>query len=327
MKDYYSVLGVPKSSSLDDIKKAYRNLAKTHHPDKATGDEGKFKEIAEAFEVLGNASKREQYDNPSAIGNGFSGFSFDFDSIAKEYRNRQNMVYKRVLITFEESYDGCDKEITWIKKSDCKVCDGKGYTTFIACTKCNGSGTVFVNQSPFKLSLPCVDCTASGKIPHDACKSCKGSGKINGSEEKIEVAIPQGVGTGSKIKCNDDLGVFIEVKPHPFYERIHDDIVSYLPLSYTQLFFGCKMEIELIGQKVNVKIPPKSEPGSQIRLRNLGFYNPFTGVKGDFRFVIKLDIPDIVDDEYNEALNKIKNLEDLNPGSLKRKRFQNTSQS
>ena len=235
-RDYYEVLGVDKTASADDIKRAYRRLAKQYHPDMHPGDkecEEKFKEANEAYEVLSDDEKRQKYDqyghaafDPSSGfgGGGYGGFSggfegFDFGDIFSSFfggstggsRQRQNMpedgndIYARVSITLEESAFGCKKEVSFARVEACSECSGTGAergTKPETCTTCRGRGYVIAQQQTMfgmtQTQRTCNACRGTGKIVKNPCQNCNGKGRIR-IRKKLEVNIPQGIDNGQKV--------------------------------------------------------------------------------------------------------------------------------
>jgi molecular chaperone DnaJ len=232
-RDYYEVLGVEKSATEDELKRAYRQLAKKYHPDMNPGDkeaELKFKEVNEAYEVLSDAEKRQKYDryghaafDPSMGGGagfgGFGGFGgdFDFGDIFSSFfggggggRGRSNAVdgddiETRITITFEEAVFGCKKEVTFARVEGCSECGATGAekgTKPEKCQTCNGTGSVTVQQNMgfgyMKTQRACQNCRGTGKIVKSPCKNCNGKGYIK-VNKKIEVSVPAGIDTAQRI--------------------------------------------------------------------------------------------------------------------------------
>ena len=234
-QDYYEVLGVNKSASQDEIKKAYRQMAKKYHPDMNPGDqeaEKKFKEVNEAYGILSDEEKKSQYDRFGhaafeqgggaggyggfgGFGGGFEGFDMGdifssfFGGSSRSTRSSGPVdgddVLVRVSLTFEEAVFGCKKEITFGKIQKCSDCSGTGAekgTSPERCTKCNGTGSIRVQQRTMlgmmQTTSPCPDCNGTGKIIKKPCQNCKGKGlvKIN---KKLEVSIPAGIDDGQRI--------------------------------------------------------------------------------------------------------------------------------
>jgi molecular chaperone DnaJ len=233
-KDYYAVLGVEKSASDDEIKKAFRKLAHKYHPDKGGGNESKFKEISEAYSILGNAKKRAEYDSYGRVfndgaGAGFGGFDFqgqgfnpnDFqgfdlgDIFGDIFSGRGNAQTKRgrdisidIEIGFKDSVFGVEKKVLLTKTSKCGTCEGSGAkagTSFDECKTCNGKGNVHeVKRSflgTFDSMRQCEVCHGKGKVPKDKCKDCKGIGVLR-KEEEIVLNIPPNVNNGEMIRMN-----------------------------------------------------------------------------------------------------------------------------
>lgn len=234
-RDYYEVLGVSKTASDDEIKKAFRGLAKKYHPDMNPGDkeaEAKFKEAQEAYAVLGDAEKRRQYDqfgHAAFDGTGGAG-GFDFsgmdmgdifgdifgDFFGGGSRRRANdgpmkgqNIRTSVRITFEEAVFGCEKEIEMYLKDECKTCHGTGAkpgTNPETCPKCGGKGKVVFTQQSFFGTVQnvqsCPECNGSGKIVREKCSDCRGTGYIS-SKKKIQVSIPAGIDNGQSVRIRE----------------------------------------------------------------------------------------------------------------------------
>ena len=231
-RDYYEVLGVAKGASEDEIKKAYRKLAKKYHPDLNPGDkdaESKFKEVNEAYEVLSDQEKRARYDQfghagvdpnfggGAAGGNPFQGAGFDFTDIFDSFfgggfggGRRQNPnaprrgsdVQANIAISFEEAAKGCKKTVTYSQIEDCADCHGTGAaagTSPKTCEHCHGTGQVRISQrTPFGVvqsTQTCDRCGGTGKVITASCDKCKGEGTLRG-QEVVEIKIPAGVGEG-----------------------------------------------------------------------------------------------------------------------------------
>ena len=234
-KDYYKILGVEKNSSEDDIKKAYRKLAHQHHPDKAGGDEQKFKEINEAYQVLGNGEKRKLYDqfgtaephgfhggNPFGGGSPFQGFDVgdigDLGEMFEEFfggfgaarDNRKRYARGANIqivqeITLEEALRGIKKEIVYHTLLRCTDCGGAGHDAragFVTCSVCGGKGEIQESHrtffGTFSRVKTCSECQGAGKVSNAPCKACKGSGRAKG-ERRVTVEILPGVSDGQII--------------------------------------------------------------------------------------------------------------------------------
>lgn len=233
-KDYYETLGVAKGASKDEIKKAFHKLAHKHHPDKNGGDDTKFKEVNEAYQILSDEKKRAQYDQFGSAGPGAGGFGgfdpngFDFSGFGQEGgfgfdmgdifgdifgggRSRQKRgadLQTSISISFKESIFGIDKEIRITKPSTCTTCKGDGATPgtgFDTCTTCEGKGSIRSVQRTILGSIAtnqtCTKCHGIGKIPKEPCKTCKGDGIVN-ETRTITVGIPAGINNGETLRLS-----------------------------------------------------------------------------------------------------------------------------
>ncbi|MEG0440072.1 MAG: molecular chaperone DnaJ, partial [Solibacillus sp.] len=292
-RDYYEVLGLAKGASKDEIKKAYRKLSKQFHPDinKEPGADEKFKEVAEAYEVLFDEQKRARYDqfgheDPNAGfggggAGGFGGFEDIFSSFFGGGGRRQDPnaprkgddLQYRMNITFEEAVFGKETEIEIPTEESCGTCHGSGAkpgTTPQTCTQCNGAGQI--NQAvdtPFGRMMnkrSCPSCRGQGKIIVDKCSTCRGAGQVT-KKKKIKITIPSGVDDGQQLRVSGqgeagfnggpsgDLYIVFSVRKHEFYERDGDDIMFELKLTFPQAALGDEIEVPTIHGKVKLKIP------------------------------------------------------------------------
>lgn len=255
MKDYYSILGIDKKASKDDIKKAFRTLAHKYHPDKKTGDDAKFKEINEAYSVLSDDQKRAQYDQFGSAGpnagfgggqgfNGFdfsqfsqggNGFEFDFGDIfgdifggnPRKQTKRGRDISVDIELSFEESVFGVERKILINKVSKCDICEGSGAeigSELKTCTTCNGKGSIrevkrtFFGQ--FETTSTCEVCSGKGKVPKNKCKTCSGLG-IHKKETEIKVKIPAGIENGEMIRLSGAGEAIPAGQPGDLYIKIY----------------------------------------------------------------------------------------------------------
>lgn len=239
-RDYYEVLGVDRSASADDIKKAYRKLAMKYHPDRNPGDksaEEKFKEVGEAYEVLSDADKRSRYDsygfagvdpnfNPNAgggFGGGFGGAGFDFGDIFGDFfgggassrsasqnaPRRGENVMARLELTFEEAAFGCEKEVSAPRIENCPTCHGTGSADgkIETCSRCHGTGQEQVVQSfmgmRMQTATTCSQCGGRGKIIKTPCSTCKGKGKVR-KNNRVKVTVPAGIDNGQTLRVRSE---------------------------------------------------------------------------------------------------------------------------
>jgi molecular chaperone DnaJ len=308
-KDYYKILGVSRNATEDEIKKSYRKVAMEHHPDRNPGNkeaEEKFKIASEAYEVLRDPEKREIYDRygiEGLKGTGFTGFrgfddvfsAFgdvfqDFFGFGPTHRRRTSArpgadLRYDVKISFFDAAFGKDAEIEIPKNIACEACGGTGAkpgTHPTQCPSCKGTGQVTRSQGFFTISTTCSHCRGEGSIVPHPCKECRGYGKVK-KIKKIQVKIPPGVDTGSKLRIRaegeegerggppGDLFVFIYVEPHDFFSREGDDVLCQIPISFTQAALGTEIEVPTLNGAKNLKIPKGTESGEIFRIKGEGF--------------------------------------------------------
>ncbi len=309
-RDYYEILGVAKDASQDDIKKAYRQLARKLHPDVNRDDpqaEDKFKEAKEAYDVLSNQDKRAQYDrfgHAGAGGQGFGGFEgadfaggfsdiFDmfFGGGGAQRGNRPRRgadLGHDVSITLKEAMLGKEVELKIPKQETCHECKGTGAASesdIETCPTCGGTGQEeTIQNTPFGRIVNrrvCSACQGQGKKIKKVCPECKGQGKIH-KTKTIKVNIPPGADTGTKIRVPGegqpgenggtygDLFIIINVKPHDFFERDGDDIYCEIPITFMQAALGDDIEVPTIDGKVRLKIPEGTQTGKLFRIKGKG---------------------------------------------------------
>ncbi|MBN2737766.1 MAG: molecular chaperone DnaJ [Spirochaetales bacterium] len=341
-RDYYEVLGVSKSASIDEIKKAYRRLAIKYHPDKNPGNkeaEESFKEATEAYEVLADAQKRQAYDQFGFAGlegmgagssQGFSSAFRDFEDIFSDFsgifdsffgggggrtrssgrssssRRGADLRYD-IAISFEEAVFGTKKEISFMKNETCQSCHGSGADKGSGrklCGTCGGSGQVRRSSGFFSIASTCQSCNGEGEVIENPCSECHGAGLVKKSK-KIIVTIPAGIEPGKRIHISGqgdggtnggsygDLYVYINVKPHPYFERKGNDITCLIPISFTQATLGSDIFVNTLdNKKIKVKIPAGTQNGKVLRLRNEGVpYLHDSRRRGDMYIVVRVTTP------------------------------------
>lgn len=327
-KDYYDVLGVKKNASEQEIKKAYRNLAKKYHPDKNPNDkeaEEKFKEVNDAYETLSDVDKKAHYDrfghqNPN-MGGRRGGFN-PFSSFRKQERvgDDMNLLIK---LSLEEIYTGVKKTYEYKRNGLCDSCNGKGGTNATSCPTCDGEGYLMqIFNTPMGQitnMIQCNACNTTGLIYETPCNTCNATGLVE-KKEVVEIDIPHGVmdnmtfvmgdkGQGVKGGRYGDLHIKIMELPHKVYTRTsNNDLKMELKLSYSQLVLGDKIELETIdGSKVRFDIPEYSSVGSNLRLSNKGLKAFGQDNRGDLTVTLGIDIPKNIDEETRELIEKLKN--------------------
>ena len=330
-RDFYETLGVDKTASDEDLKKAYRKLARQFHPDLQNGEqqkkqaEEKFKEINEAYEHLSDAEKRRRYDMFGHAGTqggaGFEGFDFGrggfgdvFNDIFEDFfggqrggtrAERGNDLQYNLEITFEESVYGKEAKLKiprWESCIDCKGTGAKSASSVKTCPSCKGAGQIRLQQGFFSVSRPCGQCEGSGRIITEPCPSCQGRQRVY-KERTIAVHIPAGIETGMRLRLSNegehgvnggsagDLYVAITVKPHPVFQRKGNDIVCDVPVSFVTAVLGGKIEVPTLKGTTVMKVPPGSQPDKVLRLKGLGIPSLKNHATGDQLFTLKVHIP------------------------------------
>ena len=339
-RDYYEVLGVSKTASQDEIKKAYRKLSKQYHPDinKEPGADEKFKEIAEAYEVLSDDTKRSQYDQfghegpNQGFGGGFSGGFGGFEDIFSSFfgggsrrsdpnapRKGDDLQY-RMNISFEDAVFGKQTEIEIPSEESCETCNGSGAkpgTNPKTCETCKGSGQI--NQTvdtPFGRMVnrrACSTCQGTGKIIIEKCTTCHGSGTVQ-KRKKIKVTIPAGVDDGQQLRVSGqgeaginggppgDLYIVFNVRAHKEFERDGDDIYYELKLTFPQAALGDEIEVPTIHGKVKLKIPAGTQSGAQFRLKDKGVKNVHGYGQGHQYVIVKVVTPTKLTEKQKQIL-------------------------
>jgi len=343
-KDYYKTLNVAKNAGQDDIKKAFRKLARKYHPDLNPGDktaEEKFKEINEAYAVLSDPQKRTEYDRGGTTFEGFEGFkdynfkeTFDFGDIfgdlfssgirTEPHYAKGEDIYAGIELTLEEAFTGITRTMTFTRTANCDLCGGSGAENYQICDKCKGSGKLNASKGFFRMAQACPDCAGTGKKITAICKKCAGRGKILQSDT-LNVKIPAGVDNGSVVKLkgkgnagsgggpDGDLHLEISLKPHPIFKRKGDDIHIQLPVTFGEAALGAKLEVPTIDGMTLMKLPSGTQGGQRLKLSGKGFISPKTKKRGDEYVEIKIVIPKDINEKAREAIKVIESLYKENP--------------
>ncbi len=363
-RDFYDVLGVDKSSSPEQIKSAYRKLAVKHHPDKNPGDkaaEEKFKEASEAYHVLSDKERKNNYDNfgHAAFENGggrqggFSGFSgSDFSDIFEDFfsdfggsgrsRGRKNInrgsdLRYDLKVTLKEAFEGKKQDIKFSTTEKCTTCKGKGSKPGYdpgQCSMCGGNGRVRSNQGFFTVQQTCPQCSGSGEEITNPCDNCYGEGKKQTSK-KISVTIPKGVDDGTRIRlagkgeagsrggASGDLYLFINVESHQLFKRSDENLFFECPISIADAALGTTIEIPTIdGGKAKIKIPDGTQNGKQFRLRGKGMPYIRGSGNGDLYVQVNTEVPISLNKEQKELLEKFREIENEKSNPSIKKFFQ-----
>jgi len=320
-RDYYEVLGVSKGVSANELKKAYRKLAKELHPDKNGGSkeaEDKFKEVSEAYEILSDNDKRANYDRFGHNSGRQQASRPHFHQQQERFGENMQLVVK---LTLEEVHSGLKKKYKYNRMDTCKPCSGHGGHGKRDCGTCGGSGMVMQTLNTpmgmFTQVMPCTMCDGIGLSYETKCDICNGSG-VKTNEEVIEVDIPSGViegmsfvmkGKGHAVKAGSsgDLIIRIMEYPHKTFQRSGNDLKMTLKLSYPELILGGKVDLETIeGTKIRISIPEYSDVGTDLRLQQKGLSIFGNDKRGDLLVTLGVDIPKDLDDDTKALVIELK---------------------
>lgn len=319
-KDYYAILGVPRNAKEEEIKKAFRRLAKKHHPDVNPGDksaEARFKEINEANEVLSDRKKREEYDaiRSGAFSGGFRGGG-PFGGSGGFGFEPGGRVYHTETIDFDEIF------------GDLLRGGGGGFAPGIQARDVHVEISVeflemahgTVREIRYNRPRICASCGGTGRSGRKGCSQCLGSGFVQ-REERIKVKIPAGAQDGSKVRVagkgeesapgrSGDLVITLRMIPHPYFRREGNDILLDVPIHYSEAVKGAKIPIPTIDGPVTMSIPPGSSSGRKLRLRGKGVPAPGTTSRGDQYVILQVTVPATRAEEFQKIVEKIAEFED-----------------
>ena len=363
-RDFYDVLGVGKNASPEELKSAYRKLAVKHHPDKNPGNktaEDKFKEASEAYGILSDQEKKQNYDNfghaafagsgGGRHGGGFSGADFSdiFEDFFGDFGGGQSSRGKRnsnnrgsdlrydLSIALEEAYEGKKKDIKFSTTEKCNTCKGNGSKPGSSpdqCTVCGGNGKVRSNQGFFTVQQTCPQCAGSGEEITNPCNDCNGQGNKQASK-KISVTIPKGVDDGTRIRlagkgeagarggASGDLYLFINIHSHELFKRSDENLFFEFPISIANAALGTTIEIPTIdGGRAKIKIPEGTQNGKQFRLKGKGMPYMRGSGNGDLYVQVNTEVPISLNKEQKELLEKFRKIENEKSNPSIKKFFQ-----
>ena len=344
-RDYYEVLGISRDASEREIAKAYRKLAVKFHPDSNPGDEDanrRFKEAAEAYEVLSDADKRNRYDRFghagvdgagqfgsaedifAAFGEMFGGGVFgDIFGGGGRRQRRGADVRADVTLTLEEAARGVDKTIEFNRRTTCMTCDGSGSkpgSEVASCQQCGGRGQILQSTGILRVQTTCPVCRGAGQIIVEPCNDCRGQGQI-AKRVSLEVSIPAGVDDGMRVRLagegepvpgggpSGDCYVFIRVKRHKLFHRDGSNLILQMPISYTQAALGAEIEVPTLDGPDKLKIPRGTQSGEVFKLTGRGLPNTQGGLTGDLLVQTFIETPKKISAEQEELLRKLAELE------------------
>ncbi|KRG71174.1 molecular chaperone DnaJ [Pseudoxanthomonas dokdonensis] len=338
-RDYYEVLGVARSASDEELKKAYRRCAMKHHPDRNPGDaaaEVAFKECKEAYEVLSDASRRRAYDahGHAAFEHGMGGgpggpggpdmgdiFGDIFGNIfggggARAARRGADIGYVMEL-DLEEAVVGIEKRIEIPTLATCEPCDGSGSEDGKTekCSTCNGHGQVRMQRGIFAMQQPCPNCGGRGQIIRNPCKTCHGAGRVE-EEKVLSVKIPAGVDSGDRVRLTGegeagppgtpagDLYVEVRVREHAIFQRDGDDLHCEVPIRISQAALGDTIAVPTLKGETEIRIPAETQTGKLFRLRGKGVKSVRSRSEGDLYCRVVVETPVNLTAEQRELLEK-----------------------
>ncbi len=359
-RDYYEILGVPKAASADEIKKAYRQLALKYHPDRNPGDaeaESRFKEAAEAYEVLHDTEKRRLYDQYGHEGLSRSNFheftSFDdiFSSFSDIFgdmfgfpggrrggRRRptkgSDLRYDST-ITLEQAAKGTEIELDIPKTEPCEECKGTGAeagTSPERCSACGGKGQVHKTQGFFTISTTCPTCRGAGQVIKKPCRPCRGTGHVT-RRKHLKVKIPAGVDTGATMRVPGegelgelggppgDLYVFITLQQHETFVRQGDDLYIEMSISFVQAALGTTIKVPTLDSETDLDIKPGTQPNEIYTIKDKGIKHLRHSGHGSLHVGIRVEIPRKLTKEQEELLRKFADLSNNEVKDPKKKLF------
>ena len=354
-RDYYEILGIAKSASADEIKRAYRKLAMQYHPDRASdadkhSSEAKFKEAAEAYEVLGDDGKRARYDQFGHAG--VAGQSHDYSQTSSDdifsmfqdifqgfgggggQRGGQQRAARgydletQVELTLNEVATGTEKTIEFERAEACGKCSGSGArpgTSPTVCPTCGGQGRVAQAGlgGMFRMVTTCPNCRGKGSVVKEKCPDCHGTGR-QAKKRVVTVKIPAGVQEGQAVRIagegeagepgapTGDLHCYIAIKPHAVFQRHGNDVICQIPISFTQAALGGVLDVPTLKGKEELEIPPGTQHGEVFKLKGKGLPDLRSYRNGDEVVQVVIEVPKKLTDDQRELLEKLAELEESN---------------
>jgi molecular chaperone DnaJ len=339
-RDYYQVLGVGRDASSDDLRRAYRRLAKEYHPDvnKDDGAEERFKEINEAYAVLSDDERRAAYDRFGHAGvQGLpTDFSFGFGDLFEEFfgfgmsgrrgrrtpRRGADLRYDLTL-DFEQAVFGLEQEIEFTRQEECSQCHGSGAepgTTPVRCPTCQGTGEVRQVRQTFLGSLvnvaTCPTCGGVGETIATPCRTCNGQG-FESRRIRKTLAVPPGVDDGTQLRLAGEgepgvnggprgkLVVVLHVRPHKYFRRRGDDILLDVGINVAQAALGARIEVPTVDGPESVQVPPGTQPGKVVRLRGKGVPHLQQSGRGDELVVLSVEVPRRLSDDQRHLFEQL----------------------
>ena len=349
-RDYYDVLGVSKDSSEREVSKAYRKLAVKFHPDSNQGDEeanAKFKEAAEAYEVLSDSDKRARYDRfghagVEGAGNQFGSAEDIFSAFSDIFgggggggifgdlfgrgggrQRRGSDIRVDVDLTLEEAASGVKRTLDIHRNVDCGTCEGSGSEQGSRperCQQCGGRGQVVQSAGILSVQTTCPVCRGAGQIIVNPCDQCNGKGAV-AKNVKLDVSIPAGVDDGMRVRLTGegepgpaggpagDCYCFIEVKPHKLFHRDGQNLILQMPISFTQAALGAEIVVPTLNDRETLKVPKGTQSGAVFKIRGEGMPHPQGGRTGDLLVQTFIETPKKLSPEQETLLRQLAEIE------------------
>lgn len=349
-RDYYSILGVSRNASAKEIKSAYRSLAMKYHPDRqggntSTATEQKFKEISEAYEVLSDAKKRQQYDQfgeqglggMGTSGHDFGGFSDVFGDVFAEMFGsarggnrrhktsahdtgvRGNDLEYRLALDLRKAVKGTKYNLSFKTHIACNACNATGSrskSSPSACLQCNGHGVVRQTQGLFAVEQTCPGCRGIGTVVQDPCHTCSGQGRRL-QDKKLTITIPAGIKDGDRMRLagegevgarggqNGDLYIAVSIKPHNLFATSDNDLIIEVPVDAITAMTGGGVEVPTFDGIVLLKIPSATPNGKMLRVAGKGITDSRSRRRGDLLCKVRIEVPVRLDKNQMRTLHTL----------------------
>ncbi|MBI3455641.1 MAG: molecular chaperone DnaJ [Candidatus Rokubacteria bacterium] len=337
-RDYYEILGVSREASEAEVKKAFRQLALKHHPDRNPGDkaaEERFKELNEAYAVLSDPDKRARYDRFGRVdlppgGVDFAGFGDLFEDMFEGFfgggtrtagraraRRGENLRYD-LEISLEEAAKGVETRLQIPRLEPCEVCRGSGVepgSKRVVCPTCRGRGQLRYQQGFLTVARSCPHCAGEGQVNRNPCKACAGEGRV-AQERTLKVRIPAGVEDGTQLRLTGegeggtrggppgDLYVVAHVREHPFFVRQGHDLICTLPLTFPQAALGAEVDVPTLEGTAKLQVPPGTQNGEILRIRGKGMPSLHSRGRGDACYRVVVEVPTKLTARQRELLEE-----------------------
>lgn len=352
-RDYYEILGVVRTADGEEIKRAYRRLAMKYHPDRNPGNaeaEVRFKECAEAYEILSDEPKRKRYDQfghqgvqgahdfshmdvtdifsmfDDIFGGAFGGRAGGGGGGGRARTSRGFDLETQVELSLAEVAIGAEKTIEFERQDICDTCRGSGAkpgSSPVVCVQCGGNGRVAQQGfgGMFRMVTTCPNCRGRGSVVRDHCVACAGSGRQL-RKQTVTVKIPAGVHEGQAVRITGqgepgdggappgDLHCYITVKPHPIFSRHNNDLVCQFPISFTQAALGATIEVPTLKGAENLDIPAGTQHGEVFKMRGKGLPDVRSHRAGDELVQVLIEVPKRLTEKQRQLLHEYATTED-----------------